>query len=300
MGRANNFDALRLIAALMVLLAHTATTSNRPLWVAVAGVDYGRLGVLIFFSISGYLVTASWRSDPDIGRFLAKRFLRVAPGLMVAVPVTFLVVLALGLYGFPSNPLHRLNGSLWTIEYEVQCYLLLAALMMAVRHPVAVGMALCIVGYLFWPRSSLVLFAPYFAMGAALYEYPKLRKWSWAIVGLGIATMPYRPALSLALVVAPLSIWIGTQSWPVLRSAGRYGDMSYGVYIYAFPIQQIAVAYLGRDASYYTLALVALAAVLPFAWLSWHWVEKPAITSKPRPQSPANNYEVGSGRVGTV
>jgi peptidoglycan/LPS O-acetylase OafA/YrhL len=279
-GNTNNFDALRLIAAMMVVLSHMASLSGRDEWL-VWGRTYGTIGVLAFFSISGYLVTASWRNDPDLGRFLAKRFLRIAPGLMVVAPLTFLLVSALGLYGFPNNPYHTLNGSLWTIEYEVHCYLILAGLMLSTRHPALAGAALCLLGVVVWPKHPLVEFAPFFVMGAALHEYPIMRRWSWVLVALGLATLPYRPILALALIVPPLAIWIGSRSWPILREGGRFGDLSYGVYIYAFPVQQVVVAYMGMSASYWSLLFVTLAALLPLAYGSWRWVEQPALARKP-------------------
>jgi peptidoglycan/LPS O-acetylase OafA/YrhL len=284
--RANNFDGLRLIAALFVLLAHTATTSGRGLWLLPGGLDWGRLGVLIFFAISGHLVAASWNRDPDPGRFLARRFRRIAPGLCVAVPVSLAVVATLGQYGFPDNPLHSLNGSLWTIEYEVACYLLLVTLMLYAPQPFLIAAVMCALGAALKPEHPLSDFAPVFLVGATLHRYPVLRRWSWAVVGLGVAVLPYRPTLAFALIVPPLVIAIGARSWPVLRSAGRLGDLSYGVYIYAWPVQQLAVSYLGADAGYFTLLSPALLIVLPLAWLSWRYVESAAL-GRYRPEAVA-------------
>jgi peptidoglycan/LPS O-acetylase OafA/YrhL len=286
MGRNNNFDGLRLAAALAVVLAHMAALSGREDWLPIAGQTWGGLGVLVFFSISGYLVTASWRNDPDLGRFLAKRFRRIAPGMLVAVSLSFAAVHALGLSGFPDNRFHALNGSLWTIGYEVYCYLLLAALMLGSPHPLAVAACLCALGAVYWPESWLVKFAPFFVLGGLLHEYPLLRRWSWAIAGLGVAVLPYRPLLALALIIPPVTIAIANRSWPVLRDAGRFGDMSYGVYVYAWPIQQCAVA-LMPGASYAALTAVTMAILAPLAWLSWRYVESPALGRKALTPAPA-------------
>jgi peptidoglycan/LPS O-acetylase OafA/YrhL len=78
--RANNFDALRVIAALMVIYGHGCVLSGGRgpgLW----GEPFARAGLDIFFSISGYLVTGSWERTPRIGPFLAKRGRRIFPGL---------------------------------------------------------------------------------------------------------------------------------------------------------------------------------------------------------------------------
>ena len=89
----NNFDALRLIGAFLVLISHQFVLSGR--WEArfVGGHSFGNLGVLIFFSISGYLVTSSWLKDPNILRFAARRALR-----MVASNANFVVDAMAGVY----------------------------------------------------------------------------------------------------------------------------------------------------------------------------------------------------------
>ena len=78
------------------------------------------------------------------------------------------------------------------------------------------------------------------------------------------------------------SLWIG------VRLPARWRtDLSYGVYIYAFPITQFAVlAGLGRWGSV-PLALIAAAVTLPIAFLSWRLVERPALAWKgsPKPTS---------------
>ena len=287
MTRTNNFDALRLIAAMMVLLAHMASLGGDQDWI-VQGHTWGEVGVFIFFAISGFLVMRSWRSDPDIGRFLSRRFLRIAPGLVVASVTMHLLVLALGLQGFPDNPRHALNGSLWTIEYEVYCYLILVCIAMVSKAPALIAVALCALATPLGLDGFLIEFAPFFAVGMLLAEYPLVRRWSWALVALGVASLPYGTSASLALIIAPVAIAIGTRSWPVIRSAGRYGDMSYGVYIYAFPIQQIVVAYMGKDAPYFALLSVSLPVILLSAWASWRFVESPALAKKPgKLQNPA-------------
>src|SRR5690242_18673052 len=99
----NNFDALRLAGALMVLISHQFALSGRSEPNIVGDHSLGNLGVLIFFSISGYLVTSSWLKDPHIFRFCARRTLRMLPALCVALPLTMAVIGALGLNGFPEN-----------------------------------------------------------------------------------------------------------------------------------------------------------------------------------------------------
>ncbi|GAB1594758.1 acyltransferase family protein [Lysobacter claricitrinus] len=292
MPRANNFDALRLFAAFMVLWSHQFALSGRPEPLFLGPHGYGNLGVLIFFSISGYLVRASWKSDPSLWRFALKRFLRIAPALTVCALITPRVVEALGLWPFPHNPLHALNGSLWTIEFEVQCYLMLAALALLLPR---VGLIFAL-GMLVWwwnvrdvHPHTVAHFGLLFAVGILMQEYPVLRTGK-AVAGLVAAGLLLLPTghyqVVLALIVAPLSIWIGSASWPVLRRAGRWGDISYGIYIYAWPVEQIGVALLGQRTSYLELLAMTVTATVALAVLSWRLIEKPSLSLKPRAMRP--------------
>ena len=80
-ARLNNFDALRIAAAFSVLLSHQYALCGLKEPVVFGVMSLGTLGVLVFFSISGFLVSQSWRQDPHLARFLAKRWLRIWPGL---------------------------------------------------------------------------------------------------------------------------------------------------------------------------------------------------------------------------
>src|SRR5436305_9606461 len=89
--RRNNFDALRLLAALSVVFSHAfliaeGSEANEP-FVRLTGNQciLGLVGVFVFFIISGYLVTESWCRSPAPGRFAMRRFLRIYPGLAVTI-----------------------------------------------------------------------------------------------------------------------------------------------------------------------------------------------------------------------
>ena len=88
-SRANNFDFLRLVAALSVVFSHSfliaeGSEASEP-FVRLTGNQcvLGLVGVFVFFIISGYLVTGSFLRHPDPGRFALKRVLRIFPGLAV-------------------------------------------------------------------------------------------------------------------------------------------------------------------------------------------------------------------------
>jgi len=91
--RRNNFDALRLIAALSVVFSHSfliaeGSEANEPfIWLTGNQCILGLVGVFVFFVISGHLVTESWCRRPLPGRFLLRRTARIYPGLVVSIAI---------------------------------------------------------------------------------------------------------------------------------------------------------------------------------------------------------------------
>lgn len=302
MTHRNNFDALRLIAALTVLVSHQFLFTGQDQPTPYSDIPLGQFGVYVFFSISGYLVSASWRRDPSLGRFLIRRALRIVPGLLVVMGVVEAVLMALGIESFTMNPVSEPNGSLWTIPIEVQCYLLFALGAVIVRRG-ALPFLLILLACLLHRYSFLVCFGSLFAAGAFLDQYPKLRRATPLLVVLGMVALHlmHNPYLGLSLIIAPLSVWFGTQSWPIVRDVGRYGDFSYGVYLYACFVQQLAVMWL--DLSFTSLLTVSILVTFVCAWASWRFVESPAMTLRqhlsfrPRWTSRSDGVQVGNVRI---
>src|SRR5215468_11513571 len=98
MARHNNFDALRLVAAISVMFSHAfliaeGSQRHEPLIVLTGNQSIlGLVGVFVFFAVSGFLVTQSFEQTGDPWRFLAKRALRIFPGLFVATAISALVL----------------------------------------------------------------------------------------------------------------------------------------------------------------------------------------------------------------
>ena len=75
-------------------------------------------------------------------------------------------------------------------------------------------------------------------------------------------------------------LWVGSAIPGRLRSVGQKNDISYGVYLYAFPVQQ-TLAYAGLyKLGPIPMILGAAAIVLGLSWLSWRFVESPAMSLK--------------------
>lgn len=306
----NNFDGLRLIGALLVLVSHQAVLqgATEPTFL---GITLGTCGVAMFFGISGFLVTGSWLGDPHILRFGARRLLRLWPALAVVVLILaagatylphinamerltypiraemFLGNLAFIYWdsGFFPNHYAQLDGSLWTIPYEVGCYcLLVAGLILLRRRAGWLAAAALLVGPLIVdPLASL---GACFLAGASMQPLPR-RASLLAIAGAVVISLRVEPSLAVMLCLAVIAVEVGRRSWSGMRDCGRFGDLSYGTYLWAWPVTQIGVLLFGSQP---WLVVLTLAATLSIAWLSWHVIESPALKLKPR--TPSSNAVV--------
>jgi len=342
-NRNNNFDFLRLLAAFMVLYSHQYPLlgSESPYLMTLAdnwGLSFGSLGVAIFFAISGHLVTQSWIHDPHIGRYIAKRFLRVWPGLAVVTLIAVFIVgpmtsnLSLHEYFHDSRTWHYLralylkiifplpgvfeenpfpnavNGSLWTVRIEFRWYLYLLALGMAAyimgpkwRRALFLASIAILAFYYFAfhhpqtqpDRSWTLDYGMYFCFGALMYLYRdewKAIYWIFAVIAGVIAYLLGQAVMAALLVITPSVIVFGRAATPIIKDFGRFGDFSYGVYIYAFMLQQTLAWHFGERLSFASHLMLVTAMTLVCAFLSWHLVEKPALALKkylPRKQKKA-------------
>lgn len=283
MGRLNNFDALRLAGALTVLVGHQFALMGLPVPMVIGQIHIATVAVFVFFAISGYLIAGSWRADPDGFRFLSRRFLRMAPGWFVLTLLSLAVYIGLGITFFPNNPVMSFNGSLWTLEWEILCYVVLgvSALAAGLRVGVAAGLLLLAATWVSGMRGSGIELGLMFAVGAALQAFG-IKRWMVALAGaiacLGLLVS--EPFLVLLAVVPAASVMVGRASWRGFRSAGRHGDFSYGIYIYAFPVQQFGVMLLGKEQPYLPMLFVSAIITCVLAAMSWHFVEQPALRLK--------------------
>jgi peptidoglycan/LPS O-acetylase OafA/YrhL len=79
-----------------------------------------------------------------------------------------------------------------------------------------------------------------------------------------------------------LVLWLAlTPRLPVIPAA-RFGDLSYGIYIYGWPVEQGVIWLLGGRAVWWQVFLLALPTAAALAFLSWHLVESPALRLKPK------------------
>ncbi len=297
-----SFDLMRLVAALLVVVSHTFPLSGQPplrIW----GVeDLGALGVSIFFVISGYLVTASYVRDPKT--YLVKRLLRIEPALIASLIVTVVLLAAVttapmseyapkaALYVVRNALLYPatydlpgvfegapvagvVNGVLWTLRLEFSFYLVL----MLIRADLRIVLALTAAGFVVW--LGMVMAQPEWAhTRPSRVVFLTARNGMLFFAGAALQLRAIRVPLWLGAASVAAFPFVGPPALPTavlgLARPGKLpADLSYGVYIYAFPVQQ-ALAMAGE-----LNVLTAILAVLPFAALSWFLVERPALKLKP-------------------
>ena len=336
MARRNNFDFLRLFAALLVIYGHAYPLLGMP-GVGFAANAVQTIGVKIFFSISGYLVALSWFSDPNAWRFFLRRSTRIFPALIAIILLTALIagpfltsvtlreyflnarfrqyILNIALYisydlpGVFTKNIYPIavNGSLWTLPAEILMYIffpIIAAIGSLIYKPrLFIGIStifFCSMSLYLekrFPDGRYVIYAsnifsfldvcPYFLVGScfAVYDLKRFLNIYVALIAVLILGMFETTALikevMLLLMLPYISIAFGSGESP-LSSISRFGDLSYGIYLYGFPVQQAVVNFIGsRGGSWLNFVISSMVAAV-FAFASWHMIEKNALKLKPR------------------
>lgn len=329
-GRDNNFNLIRMMLASMVLVHHgfVLTGNTVPVTNLFTRVVhyFGEIGVDGFFAVSGFLVTRSLLARHDVRAFVAARVLRIFPGLWVMLAVTTLALAALttlpaqayllnretfayalrnatgflitfNLPGvFQSQPVGAVNGSLWSLHYELLCYIGVAATgvlgIARKKWPFVLAVLAC---------AALFVAIP----GEPQYYVGLLRRLG-LLFGLGATAAAFAQRLPLRAIYAVIlagvgfaldSTLLGPVAWSVffaygllwfayiprgaIRSFNRLPDISYGLYIYAFPVQQTLIA-TGLATAPWQNMLGAWAITATLATISWYAIEKPSLELKDR------------------
>lgn len=334
-SRDNNFNLIRIIAASGVLVSHAfpialGIGAAQPFQRAT-GLTLGWICVGIFFAISGFLIARSFDRKAHIADWFSARVARLFPGLIVVSVLIALVygpvftTLTLGEYfarlgtwtyvprnvtlvslqfGLPGvfedlpYPV-AINGSLWTLVYEVACYGgvfvagMLGALASRTRFAFALALYLAAFAATGVPGIAeqipaklepLRLLSFPFALGMAFYVWRGWMVLSWALMMLMAiiaaalhGTALFEPAFLLAIAYGTF-VFAYRLSGPV-RRYNAIGDYSYGMYVYAFPVQQAAIALAGPMSPLENMA-IAFPITLLLAIASWYWVEEPALARR--------------------
>lgn len=336
-SRDNNFNLLRFLAAMAVVLSHTCVVVNgpdaiEPLLVET-GFTLGHHAVNVFFIISGFLIARSLLQSTDIFDYVAARAARLLPGLFVAAAVTAFVIgplmteVSLSAYftdwrvfayvpatgAMISNSMQLpgvfasapsadvVNDPLWTLRWEALAYagLAIAGTMgiMASRLRFTIAVAAFLAIYVaitgFTDLRTITALAEHpmrlglcFLVGSAFYMYRDIIPVSlaasaplWGAAMLLRDTFAYELVLVLALTQTVF--WLAYVPAGFLRRFNKVGDASYGIYIYGFLIQQMAILalpWLTPAQSFFFVVPFVLTA----AFASFYLIEKPALAHRRR------------------
>lgn len=331
MTRKNNFDFLRLVFAIFVIISHSYPLSGiKPCdWLCdltEGKVQFSYIGVKGFFIISGYLIFQSLSRSKNWMDYFWKRFLRLFPALLIVLLLTIILApivyerngnylenKSIYSYVYKNLSLFRLqygipgvferniygsaiNGSLWTICYEFTMYVVLSCLIIFKANKKFLNAMFLIfystffIYFFFYKNnfsfnfynleSSLLAELGLFFLGGSLlallnFNRFKFIKISIVISGLLILLSELfinDPFIFRIFLWPVLIIGFGTQSTKYINSIGqKIGDLSYGIYIYGFPIQQTLMYYFKWEAL--ELMFLSIPISMFFGYLSWNLIE---------------------------
>ncbi len=322
-GMTAGFDYLRVGLALYVFVWHCLSIpdpdSGRFVYAGWFG-PFQRSALPMFFALSGFLVAGSFERN-SLAKFVALRALRIVPALAVEVAISAVVIgvafTNLPLAEYFTSPMFwayflnivgdvhytlpgvfdgmRINTQLWTLPYELQCYLALVvvsalglakrrALLLSVTLSVCLAMTyLSVAGDLMnngpaAPRLTLTLS---FLCGVSLYLFkdkaPLRYDLLLASLVAGYCVLYFKNLAFLAPApLAYVTVFVGLLRLPKIP----FGDLSYGVYLFHCPILVSLYNMSGRSADWRLLLALGLPLTLACAKLSWNLIESPIAERK--------------------
>lgn len=200
------------------------------------------------------------------------------------------------------------NGSVWVLRYDFFCYLLIAAAgwsgLLARRWPVAAMGIVSWLVYAYWftsgadqgMRNQHPRFLTCFLAGAIAHAYRDRIPSGWSWVGASAVAMVLFLAPGL-----PFDLWpwqVASLAFPIFgthlvlfacfgpgRRAGRagwLGDFSYGLFLYAYPIQLVLVTAFRDRLDPFSHFLISWPTAILAAWASLSLIERPAMRLRSR------------------
>ncbi len=312
--RQNNFDIVRLTLAIIVVLVHAYDLSNSQSLGVLTRVVSSRVAVEGFFAISGFLIFASYERCKSLREYFSNRAWRILPGywlstifcLVVAFSfgsfhvgkfllanLTFANFLQPGVPGvFAGNPANdALNGALWTIKIEIMFYVAVPFIVWLCRRLqrdavlLTLFVASILFRILFANHEKIAIQLPgqlsYFLVGALIYYHLPFfkRRGAWIVAAaLAMYALHAWTGLFLFRPAAIATLTLGAcLLLPHIQGPARWGDFSYGTYIFHYPIVQMFVAAGLFRVHPWGALLLLLVTVAVAASVSWFAVEKPAL-----------------------
>lgn len=329
----NSLNLVRFICACFVLFSHLDhIAGNSRDFLRSSGV----YSVGIFFGLSGFLLCANTQKKVIGWEFLINRFLRIFPGFLVSLGVVAFVFAPLYKEvecNWTCNPfnssmveyffqnittiirqfnitdtlqqssIQNWNPPLWTLKYELSCYLILFLLAKLIRRSL-----LLIASLIFMSSSSVLLhvgakdnflesrfvnfryFTLYFFVGVLFYFIRSIFVFRFlkilALITLAVVNYCfvhqngfYGPRTFIfSIIFLVLALIFGFALKPVLF---KNSDYSFGIYIYSSPVTHLVVLFFPNFLSNWTLyASIVFIVTMFLSWLSWVFIEKKALRFK--------------------
>lgn len=329
--RDNCFDILRYFFALSLILVHFCTlTDTQQFWIVS-----GQMRVKAFFTITGFLVVYSYIRRGKLSTYTQKRIRRILPAYATVIilcilagifitplngsqylfstqtlkyllaNITFLNFLQPSLPGlFPDSPVETaVNGSLWSMKYEILFYILVPLIIALMRR--------------YGKKNILIaIFATYIAFRAFLdfMEYHTGKEIYNAISTSSPTTIIYffsgttillcfdwfcRHIKTVVIACVAFFLAIAVMHWdflyyvePLAFSAiiiaiayyckplnflQHYDNISYGLYLYHYPVIQILIRYDIHQQNITLCLILTFVITIILALLSWYIIEKPLL-----------------------
>jgi peptidoglycan/LPS O-acetylase OafA/YrhL len=335
----NNFDAIRLAMALLVVWSHSfaiylGSEKTEPVSLLMNGAyDAGKIAVLVFFVISGFLICHSFENSKSVAQYFSRRVSRIYPGYIVATLICAFIIVPLfssrSIADFNGAELAKIiglnfllrgyfpvsdafngtaiNGSLWSIPFEFWCYIGLAGLGIAsiLKHRVVcLAITFAVMAIRVWldlagrrPGGGYIgliigyqylwfVVLPCFMMGVCFYLYRDRVPRSRLLLMSGIGALVIAPNLPLDpphaqiltnLILPPVISYVTYVAFTEklkLHGAARWGDFSYGTYLYAYPLQKMLLFTFGGLLSFSAYIAFSMALSVAAGILSWNLVER--------------------------
>ena len=313
----NNFDFLRLFLASSVVWHHFLILTEQSIAFMPFDIIDRELAVKAFFVISGGLIWASAARTDDFITYFKKRFFRVYPAyIFVLILFSIISVLLFSTKAgevfsylfwnslflnfihpclgsmFENNVMCAVNGSLWTLKLEVGFYFFVGfcfyvfkknALNILVSFTL-ISLFLNLLFIVLLPGlinsvylHQLPLMFFYFGFGALLFSfYNALSVKNNNLIFIGVAVLYFLSDLFYSFFVVTF-VYYFAYGLPLKINLSKLGDLSYGIYIFHFPLIQLFIALNIFTGNKYLDVFIIFIVVYTFSYLSWRFLEKPFI-----------------------
>lgn len=330
-GKSSNVSFMRFIAALFVIYSHSFVLSTGSdagelfMYITRLNYKFSHIALTIFFLFGGFYITKSFIDSKSIFKYFKSRILRIFPPLIMLVLITVFVVgpifTTLELKDYFSHPdtykylknilltftdglpgvftnlkIHSINGALWTLIFEFNCYIfvaILGVLGILKKKEITLGIS-CFIWFIYIFRNNifasdfvflnmgffnLLWFLSIFSIGMVFYLFKdsikidgKIAIACFLIVCICFCIGVYDEAVTF-FGAYPL-IYLAYSPKIKMPKLKHIGDISYGIYLYGFLIQVMIISLFGGTMHPYLNLLLTYIIVIPVAYLSSISVER--------------------------